>query len=146
MSRENVLVSACLLGVECRYDAKAKPRERALELLICFACVPVCPEQLGGLATPRPKSHLKGGDGRAVLEGQARLVCDDGCDVTRAFVKGANEAVRLAKLFGATQAYLTQRSPSCGYGAVKVDGCMTEGVGVAAAALEANGIEIVPVD
>ena len=146
MPRETVLVSACLLGVECRYDAKAKPRDQALELLRRFACVPVCPEQLGGLATPRPKSRLKDGDGRAVFAGQARLIRADGCDVTHAFVKGADEAVRLAKLFGATQAYLKQRSPSCGYGTVKVDSCTTEGVGVAAAALEANGVEIIPID
>jgi len=146
MSRENVLVSACLLGIECRYDAKSKPTDQALALLSRFGCVPVCPEQLGGLPTPRSRSHLRHGDGRTVLAGQARLVGDDGCDVTHAFVKGANEAARLAKLFGATRAYLKQRSPSCGCGTVKVDGVPTEGVGVAAAALEANGVEIVPID
>ena len=144
--QECVLVSACLLGVECRYDGKSKPQRRALELLYGAACVPVCPEQLGGLPTPRPRSHLVEGDGRAVLVGKATVVADDGRDVTDAFRKGARECLRLAQLFGAKRAVLKQRSPSCGFGVVKVDGRRTDGVGVAAAALEADGIEIVAMD
>lgn len=145
-SQERVLVSACLLGVACRFDGASKTQSSALELLKRYVCVPVCPEQLGGLATPRPKSHLIGGDGRAVLAGQAKVVADDGCDVTGAFVRGADESVRLAKLFGARRAFFKQRSPSCGFGVVEVDGSRTEGVGVTCAALEAAGIEIVAIE
>lgn len=108
--------------------------------------MPVCPEQLGGLSTPRPRSHLTGGDGRAVRNGRACVANEQGKDVTGAFLRGADECVRLAGLLGARRALLKQRSPSCGYGVVKVDGEETAGAGVAAAALEAAGLEIVPVD
>lgn len=144
--REHVLVSACLLGVECRYDGTAKAHGAALDLLARCACVPICPEQLGGLATPRPKSRLTGGDGRAVLAGRATVVADDGSDVTHAFLKGAEESVRLAELFGAKRAFMKQRSPSCAFGVVCVDGERTQGVGVTCAALRARGVDIVAVD
>jgi len=143
---ERVLVSACLLGLRSRYDGEAKPRDDALELLDGRVCVPVCPEQMGGLPTPRAKSHLTGGDGWAVLAGKAKVLSDSGQDVTPEFLRGAQECVKLAKLFSATHAYLKQRSPSCGWGVVTVDGKVCEGVGVAAAALEAAGVQIVAID
>ena len=143
---ERVLVSACLLGLRSRYDAAGKARDDALELLDGRICVPVCPEQMGGLPTPRPKSHLTGGDGWAVLAGKAKVLSDSGQDVTPAFLRGAEECVKLAKLFRATHAYLKQRSPSCGCGVVAIDGEVREGAGVAAAALEAAGVHIVAID
>lgn len=143
---EPVLVSACLLGVPCRYDGKSGPSVKALGLVRSVLCVPICPEQLGGLPTPRPKSHLVEGDGRAVLAGVGRLTTSDGTDVTEAFLAGARETVRLAELFGARRAYLKQRSPSCGCGLVAVDGHPVSGVGVTTAALEAAGIQIEAVD
>ncbi len=143
---ERVLVSACLLGLRSRYDAEAKERGAALALLDRCVCLPVCPEQMGGLPTPRPKSHLAGGDGRAVLLGEAKVTSDAGQDVTPAFLRGAEECVKLAKLFGVTRAYLKQRSPACGWGVVAVDGEEREGVGVAAAALDAAGVQIVAID
>ena len=144
--KECVFVSACLLGAECRYDGKSKPRSEAIEMLGQYVCIPICPEQMGGLTTPRPKSHLTDGDGRAVLAGKAKVVTGDGRDVTAQFLKGASESLRLAKLYGVKRAFLKQRSPSCGYGMVKVIGERTAGIGVTAAALEAEGIEIVAVD
>ena len=135
-----------MLGVRCRYDGRAKARPEALALLSEYECVPFCPEQLGGLRTPRPKSHLRDGDGRQVLAGRATLVDDGGLDVTDAFLRGAEEGLRLARTYGVRQAFLKQRSPSCGYGVVKVDLEDAPGVGVAAAALEAEGIAIVPID
>ncbi len=145
-SKSPALVSACLLGVRCRYDGCSKSSEAALALVRSRPCVPVCPEQLGGLPTPRPKSHLTDGDGRAVLAGEAKVVNDAGEDVTAAFVRGARECVELARRFGAREAFLKQRSPSCGCGVVRVSGEMTEGLGVAAAALEQAGLRVVAVD
>jgi len=108
--------------------------------------IPICPEQLGGLSTPRPPSIIVAGDGEAVLLGHARVVNDRGDDVTKAFLKGAREALSLAKLTGAGKAFLKGRSPSCG---LQTPYCETEtgyGIGVTAALLLRNGIEIVEVD
>jgi uncharacterized protein YbbK (DUF523 family) len=108
--------------------------------------IPVCPEQLGGLPTPRPPSIIVDGDGEAVLRGQARVVNDRGDDVTEAFVKGARETLALAKLTGAYKAFLKGKSPSCG---LRTPYCETEtgsGIGVTAALLLRNGIEIVEVN
>lgn len=140
MRDERVLVSACLLGLRCRYDGRALEPCRLPEG-ICP--VPVCPEQLGGLPTPRPPSRLYGGDGRAVLEGRARVVAEGGEDVTEAFLRGAQEAVKLAQAVGAKRAFLKERSPSCGVRWIWLADELVEGKGVAAAALEKAGIEIV---
>ena len=144
MSHEHVLVSACLLGVRCRFDGGSRPSQRVKEMAGAEACAPVCPEQLGGLPTPRPAARLVGGDGRAVLAGRAKVVA--GADATDAFRRGADECLRLAEALHVKRAFLKQGSPSCGYGRVEVDGRETEGVGVTAAALEAAGTEIVAVD
>ena len=107
--------------------------------------VPVCPEQLGGLSTPRPASAFVGGDGAAVLAGRARLVNDAGADVTEHFVRGAQATLRIARQTGAQRALLKDRSPSCGRTCVTIDGRRTSGVGVTAALLEEAGITVVPV-
>ena len=147
VTQKPVLVSACLLGVQCRYDGRSKASVPAvLDLAASPWCTPVCPEQLGGMSTPRPKSHLVGGDGRDVLAGRASVKDDGGRDVTSAFIAGADQCLALAKLFGVKKAVLKQRSPSCGYGVVTVDGRRVEGVGVTAAALESAGIEIVALE
>ncbi len=97
-----LLVSACLLGVRCRYDGSAAPEDN----VVCkeSACVPVCPEQLGGLPTPRETAHLVGGDGMDVLDGNAFVVTEDGRDVTQHFLRGAEEVLRLARSLGAHRA------------------------------------------
>ena len=107
--------------------------------------IPVCPEQLGGLSTPRPASAFFGGDGTAVLAGRARLVNDAGADVTDHFVRGAHATLRIAQQTGARGAVLKDRSPSCGSTCVKIDGQMAPGVGVTAALLAQAGITITAV-
>ena len=97
MRAERVLVSACLLGLRCRHDALPLDPLRLPEGL---CPVPLCPEQLGGLPTPRPPAQMVGGDGVAVLEGRARVVDQRGEDVTEAFLRGAEEAVKVARLPG----------------------------------------------
>ncbi len=102
-----ILVSACLLGIGCRYDGGNKVQKKWVEALKNHEWVPVCPEQLGGLTTPRPPSEI-------VSETPVRVQANTGADVTGAFTKGAAESLALATLLGATCAVLKEGSPSCG--------------------------------
>jgi uncharacterized protein YbbK (DUF523 family) len=138
-----VLVSSCLLGVACRYDGDHSLAEEIARKARQMHVIPICPEQLGGLPTPRPPSNIVNGDGEEVLRGRARVINDQGEDVTQAFLKGARETLALAKLTGAQKAILKGKSPSCG---LRTPYCETEtgyGIGVTAALLLRNGIEIV---
>ena len=129
-----VLVSACLLGVCCRYDGAAKPHPLAAALAERHQLVPVCPEQLGGLPTPRPPAERRG----------AQVVTRDG-DVTEAYRRGSEEAWKLCALLGCRAAVLKERSPSCGRGAVydgTFSGALTAGDGVTAALLAERGIPV----
>ena len=132
---EKMLVSACLLGVSCRYDGKSKGDDRVKALMDKYDLIPVCPEIMGGMPTPRVPSEIKNG----------RVYGEDGNDVTEYFKKGAEEVLSLAKLYGCKKALLKENSPSCGYGRV-YDGSFSkkliEGNGIAADLLFENGIEI----
>lgn len=139
MRAERVLVSACLLGLRCRHDALPLDPLRLPEGL---CPVPLCPEQLGGLPTPRPPAQMVGGDGVAVLEGRARVVDQRGEDVTEAFLRGAEEAVKVARLLGIRRAFLKEKSPSCGVKYTHRDGELAEGMGVTAAALRGAGVQV----
>ena len=130
-----ILVSACLLGCVCRYDGQSKPHPLAQELAKRGLAVPVCPEQLGGLSTPRNPSERRGD----------RVVMNDGRDVTAEYRRGAEEALRLARLYGCTAAVLKERSPSCGKGRIydgTFTGTLTAGDGVTAELLTAGGIKV----
>ncbi|BDG08103.1 DUF523 domain-containing protein [Anaeromyxobacter paludicola] len=109
-----VLVSACLLGARCRYDGGDRRDPRVLAAVAGREVVPVCPEEAGGLGTPRPPCDLAGGDGAAVLDGRARVVTRSGDDATAAFVRGAGIAAEAALRAGARLAILKEGSPSCG--------------------------------
>lgn len=98
--------------------------------------IPVCPEQLGGLPTPRPAQELRGGTGDDVLAGNARVVNLEGFDVTENFLRGARIVCEIARLTGAREALLKDGSPSCGVTSVTVDGAKVAGPGVTAAALK----------
>lgn len=137
-----MLVSACLLGVRCRYDGTEKACPDLLELFGRLWLVPVCPEQLGGLPTPRPSAVLREGDGRDVLQGRGRVVNEPGDDVTGAFVRGAHEALRLARLCLVRLVVLKDLSPSCGLRTPYCDRA-GGGMGVTAALLAAEGFQIV---
>lgn len=131
----NILVSACLLGCACRYDGKSKPCGDVISLKKRHNLIPVCPEILGGLPTPRGASEISGG----------RVVSKSGADNTERFLKGAEEALRLAKLFGCTAAILKAKSPSCGKGEVydgSFSGKLTPGNGITAQLLMENGLKI----
>ncbi|MGM9641472.1 MAG: DUF523 domain-containing protein [Faecousia sp.] len=135
---KRILVSACLLGTGCRYDGKNKGNEAVLQLLRRedLQLIPVCPEQLGGLPTPRAPSERRG----------ERVVNCAGDDVTAQFRKGALEALRFAERFGCRCAILKERSPSCGSGQIydgTFTGTLTDGSGVTAELLKQNGITVV---
>jgi uncharacterized protein YbbK (DUF523 family) len=107
--------------------------------------VPFCPEQLGGLATPRPRAEIANGSGEDVLDGEAQVLLENGTDVTSHFVRGAAEVLKAVRELGIRKFYLKSKSPSCGIGEIYVKGTLVEGNGVLAAALLREGIELVPI-
>ena len=111
---EVVLISACLLGLHTRHDGDHCRREEAAALAGQACLVPVCPEQLGGLSTPRVPVEIASGCGEDVIDGRARVVTVRGDDVTELFVRGARCVAELARICGATRAVLKEGSPSCG--------------------------------
>ena len=130
-----LLISACLLGIPCRYDGASKPQPWVEKLAKRHELVPVCPEQLGGLPTPRHPSERQG----------ERVVMDTGADVTEAYRRGAEAALRLCRLLNCEAAILKERSPSCGCGTIydgTFTGTLTAGDGVAAELLLQNGIPV----
>ncbi|MDZ7815757.1 MAG: DUF523 domain-containing protein [Planctomycetota bacterium] len=142
--RPAILVSACLLGHRTRYDGASKPvRNLPLSDLVV---VSFCPEQDGGLPTPRPVQMLSCGDGAAVLDGSAKVINCEGVDVSEQFIAGAKKALELAKQHNASAALVKGRSPSCGGYHVWVDGKLVNGTGVATALLRRNGITCIEVN
>ena len=141
---EAVLVSACLLGRECRYDGRTNTDAPLLEELRRRGATPVpyCPEEAGGLSTPRPAAWIEGEDAGAVLDGRTRIVTESGADVTAAFVAGARGALDACRESGASRAYLKERSPSCGVKCTHVGGVAVPGRGVTAELLARHGIDV----
>lgn len=143
-----VLVSACLLGLACRYDGASEPLHTEIKELIALGVplLPVCPEQLGGLPTPRPASDFAHPDitGDSLADGHGRIINAVGDDVTPNFIRGAEETLKIARLFGAKKAFLRRRSPSCGFRKTYARGKVVNGNGVAAAILAREGLEIHP--
>jgi len=104
-----IIVSACLLGFNCRYDGQSRPDEDLLSSALRKLFVPVCPEQLGGLSTPRVPSEIISGDGLDVLEGKSRILSSSGSDVTDCFLRGANEVMRLVALLEISTAIMKEK-------------------------------------
>ena len=135
---EPILISACLLGLPCRYDGASKPHEKALALLQdpSLLLIPYCPECFGGLPTPRPPAERCG----------ARVINAEGRDVTDQYQKGAEGALRLCRLYGCKQAILKAKSPSCGCGQIydgRFSKTLIQGNGTTADLLLANEIEVI---
>ena len=135
MKKQPILVSACLLGICCRYDGACKPNEDVIKLREKFVLIPICPEVDGGLPTPRTPSERVGD----------RVLMSDGKDVTDNFRAGAEAALERARTFSCSCAVLKARSPSCGNGSTydgTFSGTLTPRDGVAAELLKANGITV----
>jgi len=133
----NILVSACLLGVPCRYDGKSKPCGAVVKLGERHCLIPVCPEVLGGLETPRPPAELQ-------PDGSVRNRAGE--DVTRQYREGAGKALRLAQDKECVLAILKEKSPSCGCGRIydgSFTGALTAGNGVCATLLMQHGIPVI---
>jgi uncharacterized protein YbbK (DUF523 family) len=147
-SMEPVLVSACLLGKECRYDGRhnadsALARELADRGL---RPVPFCPEEAGGLGTPRPAAWIEARDAASVLDEEDRIVSEDGRDVTPEFLAGARGALQACREHGIQRAFLKERSPSCGVCNTHVAGTLTAGPGVTTELLQREGIAVTGVE
>jgi uncharacterized protein YbbK (DUF523 family) len=141
---EPVLVSACLLGRECRYDGRHN-RDSELERELAargMTAIPFCPEEHGGLGTPRPAAWIEKSGAGAVLDGRERVLTDAGVDVTKQFVAGANGALEACRLHGIRHAFLKERSPSCGVCHTHAGGRLVSGPGVAAELLARNGVRV----
>ena len=138
-----VIVSACLLGIRCRYDGAHSRDESVVDALRGSAVVALCPEQLGGLPTPREPAHLAGGTGGDVWRGRARVLrVRDGADLTDTFMAGARRTLAAAREAGATSAIMKNGSPSCGISRVVREGVAVSGAGVTSALLEAEGLTV----
>ena len=140
------IVSACLVGVNCRFDGKNKSSEELIEAFKRGKLIPLCPEQLGGLPTPRAPSKIVDGDGYDVLDGRTRVVNQRSEDVTENFIRGAREVLKIAKILNVKEAILESRSPSCGCGRIydESSGELIEGDGVLTALLKRKGIRVIP--
>ena len=132
----NILISACLLGVSCRYDGKSKSNDKIEALMKKYTLIPVCPEVMGGLPTPR--SPVETQNGRAINK--------DGVDVTAEFEKGAEEVLRLAILYNCEYAILKEKSPSCGSQKIydgTFTGTLIEGNGITTELLLKHDIKVI---
>ncbi len=141
-------VSACLLGIRCNWSGDDKYKnDRALELSKVETLIPVCPEQLGGLSTPRAPQEIQGGTGEDVLNGKCKIMNRDGKDVTREFIKGAEETLKIAWQLNIKEFIAKSGSPSCGCGQIydgSFSGRLIGGDGVTTALLKRNGLRIIP--
>ena len=141
-----ILVSACLLGINCKYNGDNNKNEKVEEYLKDKQFILVCPEQLGGLTTPREPSEIIELDGNGVIDGKTSVINNKRLDVTKEFKKGAVKALKIANLYQCKKAILKEGSPSCGSSLI-YDGTFTgkkiSGVGVTTALLRKNGIEVI---
>lgn len=137
METKKILVSACLLGTPCKYSGGSNRNPKVIETIekAGLEAVPICPEVLGGLPTPRVPAEIRG----------ERVMTKDGRDVTEEFLQGAKLALKTAKENGCSTAILKERSPSCGCGRIydgSFHGTLTSGDGITARMLRAAGIRI----
>lgn len=134
--KEKILVSACLLGVNCKYNGQNNENQEVLDFIKDKEVIIICPEILGGLTTPRKPAEIV----------NDKVINIDGDDVTINYVKGAEETLKLAKLFGVKKALLKSKSPSCG-NLLVYDGTFTNTLttkdGVTAKLLKENNIEVI---
>ena len=139
-----ILVSACLAGINCRWDGENRLSSEIKELVDKKKVIAVCPEVLGGRGIPRTKTEFRGGSGEDVLDGKAKVYDENGKDVSAEFIKGAEATLDIAKKHNIKKALLKSKSPSCGVGKIydgSFKGKLVDGDGVTAALLKREGIE-----
>jgi uncharacterized protein YbbK (DUF523 family) len=141
-----ILVSACLVGVDCKYNGGNNNNSKVLEYIKDKKYILVCPEQLGGLPTPRTPSEIVHGEGKDVINKKAIVMNKEGNDVSLNFIKGAYETLKIAKLYSCREAILKAKSPSCGNKQIydgNFKGSLKNGMGVTATILTKEGIKVV---
>jgi len=142
------LISACLLGIRFTWSGDDKYKnDRAIELSKVETLIPVCPEQLGGLATPRVPQEIQGGTGEDVLDGKCKILNKNRENVTKEFIRGAEETLKTVRQLNIKEFIGKSKSPSCGYGQIydgTFSGRLIKGDGVTTALLRRNSIEITP--
>ncbi|TSA55993.1 MAG: DUF523 domain-containing protein [Planctomycetaceae bacterium] len=141
-----IIVSACLLGVKCRYDGGSTPDKKLQSMASEVAFIPVCPEQLGGLPTPRVHAQIVDGNGEDVINGLAKVIDSNNRDLTGQFLKGAEEVREIARLMKVSTAIMKEESPSCGVRFIRKSGVTKEGMGVTSALLMREGIHVISSD
>lgn len=139
MTKEKILVSACLAGINCKYNSKNNENAKIIELIKDKDVILICPEQLGGLKTPRTPAEIRNN----------KVINKDNIDVTKEYQKGAKEVLALAQKFNIKTAILKSKSPSCGKSKI-YDGTFSnnliEGNGITTELLENNGIKVISSD
>lgn len=139
MTKEKILVSACLAGINCKYNGKNNENEKIIELIKEKDVILICPEQLGGLKTPRTPAEIKNN----------KVINKEGIDVTEEYQTGAQEVLKIAQKFNIKTAILKSKSPSCGKGKI-YDGTFSnkliEGNGITAELLKKHGIKVISSD
>jgi len=134
-----MLVSACLLGLNCKYSGGNNYNKKVAELINVYRIIPVCPEQMAGLCTPRPACEVEENNNIR------RVISNEGIDLTESFIHGAEEVLKIAKLYNVKIAILKSKSPSCGSNFIydgTFSGELIEGEGITAELLRKNGIKV----
>lgn len=143
---KQIVVSACLAGIKCNYRGEAKPNSEIVRLVKEGKAIYVCPEQIGGLPTPREEAEIEEGKtAKDVLEGNGRVLTKSGEDVTEQFVKGAQQTLEVCERLGIKTAILKARSPSCGSEQIydgTFSGNRISGSGITAELLKQNGVNV----
>jgi len=145
------IVSACLVGINCRWNRTSWAIPKLVKELKEGKIIPLCPEQLGGLPTPRSPAGIFNGTGDDVLAGKKVVLNKKGEDITEPFLKGSQEVLKIAKMLGIKEAVLKRTSPCCGVGKVwrksrkgkKLSNKLVSGDGVLTALLKKNGIKVI---
>ncbi len=141
-----IILSACLAGRNCRWDGRNDRKEEFRGWVEEGLALPVCPEELGGLPTPRSPAEITGGSGGDVLDGKAKVVNREGKDVTKEYLKGAYEVLNLVRKKGISKAVFKVRSSSCGRGRIydgRFNHILKKGNGVTCALLLREGVEVI---
>jgi uncharacterized protein YbbK (DUF523 family) len=138
-----IIVSSCLVGINCRYDGRHCLDEKLFSVIGQGNWVPLCPEQLGGLSTPRPPAYIVSPEERNEHNGSSVVCNTSGDDVTAQFIRGAREVVRIASFLKIDMALMKEYSPSCGVRYIKRNGAIIGGMGITSSCLLSEGITVV---
>lgn len=138
-----LLISACLLGINCRYDGSNCKLSSLIVKALEEIYIPFCPEQLGGLSTPRSPIFLTGGDGFDLLDFKCKAIDEDGIERTFQLIKGAEEALKIAQIMGIKKAIMKEKSPSCGVKFTRSFKELLSGPGVTTALFIREGIYVI---